>query len=321
MGRDKSALSGTSQAGKGILKYSVRRDLPQILDLREVYRQKEGHAVMKVIGTIAVALAAMVFLAIVTLWVLRLVDDSRMNRIRSSLQISGKPEAVFSPEMVEGLPDAAQRYLLHAIQSGTPMARRVELKMSGTIQPKDDAPWMPLQATQILTPGRGFIWKAEVEAAGPVFMSVTDHYAAGEGRMRVALLGLLPMVNASNPDIAKSAAGRLLGEYVWLPAAFLPQHGAVWQEVDSLHAEVTLTVDDLTATLTLTIDEEGRLKEVVLPRWRDDIKEFVPFGVAIEEEQAFGGYTIPSRLRGGWWYGSERYSEFVRFTIEQAAFY
>ena len=139
--------------------------------------------------------------------------------------------------------------------------------------------------------------------------------------MRVALLGLLPMVNASNPDIAKSAAGRLMGEYVWLPTAFLPQYGAVWQEVDSLHAEVTLTVDDLTATLTLTIDEEGRLKEVVLPRWRDDIKEFVPFGVAIEEEQAFGGYTIPSRLRGGWWYGTERYSEFVQFTIEQAAFY
>ena len=139
--------------------------------------------------------------------------------------------------------------------------------------------------------------------------------------MRVALLGLLPMLNASNPDIAKSAAGRLLGESCWLPAAFLPQYGAVWQEVDSLHAEVTLTVDDLTATLTLTIDEEGRLKGVVLPRWRDDIKEFVPFGVAIEEEQAFGGYTIPSRLRGGWWYGTERYSEFVQFTIEQAAFY
>ncbi|MCK5119473.1 MAG: hypothetical protein KAQ78_07820, partial [Candidatus Latescibacteria bacterium] len=231
------------------------------------------------------------------------------------------PEAVFSPEMVEGLPSVAQRYLLHAIQPGTPLARRVELKMSGTIKPRDDAPWMPLQASQILTPGRGFIWKAEVEAAGPVFMSVTDHYAAGEGRMRVALLGLLPMVNASNPDIAKSAAGRLMGEYVWLPTAFLPQYGAVWQEVDSLHAEVTLSIDDLTTTLTLTVDEEGRLKEVVLPRWKDDIKEFVPFGVAIEEEQAFGGYTIPSRLRGGWWYATERYNEFARFTIEQAAFY
>ena len=152
-------------------------------------------------------------------------------------------------------------------------------------------------------------------------MNVTDHYADGMGRMRVALFGLLPMVNAENPDIAKSAAGRLMGEYVWLPAAFLPQNGAVWQEVDNLHAKVTLTVDDLTTTLTLTIDEEGKLKEVVLPRWKDDIKEFVPFGVVIEEEQEFGGYTIPSRLRGGWWYGSERYAEFACFKIEQAIFH
>jgi hypothetical protein len=275
----------------------------------------EDHAAMKMIWIIAGSIAGILFLTVIALWVLRLVDDSRMNRIRSSLQISGKPEAVFSPEMVEGLPDLAQRYLLHAMQPGTPLARRVELTMSGIIKPRDDAPWMPLQATQILTPGRGFIWKAEAEAAGPFFMSVTDHYAAGEGRMRVALLGLLPMVNASNPDVARSAAGRLLGESVWLPAAFLSRHGAIWREVDSLH------VDDLTTTLTLTIDEEGRLKEVVFPRWKDDINGFVPFGVAVEEEQAFGGYTIPSRLRGGWWYRTERYSEFVRFTIEQAAFY
>ena len=276
---------------------------------------------MKIIGIIILILAGILFLAIVVLGVLRIVDDSRVNRIWSSLQVSEKPEGIFSPEMVEGLPDVVQRYLLHAIQPGTPLARQVELKMSGTIKPRDDASWMPLQATQILTPGRGFIWKAKAKAVGPVFMRVTDHYANGMGRMHVSLFGLLPMVNVSNPDIAKSAAGRLLVESCWLPTAFLPQHGAVWQEVDSLHAKVTLTVDDLTATLTLTINEEGHLKEVVLLRWKDDIKEFVPFGVAVEKEKEFSGYTIPLRLRGGWWYGTERYSEFVQFKIEQSTFY
>lgn len=214
----------------------------------------------------------------------------------------------------------AQRYLLHAIQPGAPLARWVELKMSGTIKAKADAPWMPLQAIQILTPGRGFVWKAKAKA-GPIFLRVTDHYADRNGRMRITLLGLLPIVNASNPDIAKSAAGRLLAESCWLPTTFLPQHGAVWKEMDSLHAEVTLTVDDLTTTLTLTMDEEGRPKEVILPRWEDSLRAFVPFGVVIEEEQKFDGYTIPSRLRGGWWYGTEQYNEFVRFTIEQAMFH
>ena len=92
-------------------------------------------------------------------------------------------------------------------------------------------------------------------------------------------------------------------------------------KVDSLHAKVTLTVDDLTTTLTLTIDEQGRLKDVVFPRWKDDVKEFIPFGVVVEEEQKFGGYTIPSQLHGGWQYGNEQYAEFFRFSIEQAMFY
>jgi hypothetical protein len=276
---------------------------------------------MKFFGIILLVIAGIIFLAIAVLGVLRIIDNSRVNRIWSSLQVSGEPDGVFSPEMVEGLPDVAQRYFLHTIQPGTQLARRVEIKMSGMLKPKKDATWMPLQATQILTPGRGFIWKAKAKAAGPVFMRVTDHYADGKGSMRVALLGLLPMVNASNPDIAKSGAGRLMGEYVWLPTALLPQYGAVWQEVDNLHAKVTLTVDDLTTTLTLTIDEQGRLKEVVFPRWEDDVKEFIPFGVVIEEEHKFGGYTIPSQLHGGWWYGSEKYGEFFRFTIEQAMFY
>jgi len=276
---------------------------------------------MKIFGIILLVLAGILFLAIAVLGVLRIIDNSRVNRIWNSLQVSGEPDGVFSPEMVEGLPDVAQRYLLHAIQPGTQLAHRVEIRMSGMIKPKEDATWMPLQATQILTPGRGFIWKAKAKAAGPVFMRITDHYADRHGRMRVTLLGLLTMVNASNPDIAKSAAGRLMGEYVWLPTAFLSQYGSVWQEVDSLHAKVTLTLDGLTTTLTLTINEQGRLKEVVFPRWEDDVKKFVPFGVVIKEEQKFGGYTIPSQLHGGWGYGSENYKEFFRFTIEQAIFY
>lgn len=116
---------------------------------------------MKIIGIIILVLAGILFLAIVILGILRIVDDSKMNRIRSSLQVSGKTGEIFLPEMVDGLPELAQRYLLHAIQPGTPLARRVELKMSGMLKPRDDASWMPLQATQILTPGRGFVWKAK----------------------------------------------------------------------------------------------------------------------------------------------------------------
>ena len=264
---------------------------------------------------VILVLTAILLLGIVAL---RIREDSRTNRIRSALRVPGEPQDVFSPEMVEGLPPVAQRYLLHAIKSGTPLARWVEIEMRGEIRPAGE--WMPFEAEQVLMPGRGFIWKARAKK-GFVPLRVTDHYLAGGARVRVALFGLIPIVNASGPEVAKSAAGRLLGECVWLPSALLPQQGATWEEVDNSHARVTLGVDDLKTTLTLTVDGEGRLEEVVFPRWKDTEGDFVPFGVSVEEERTFGGHTIPSRLRAGWWYGTDRYEEFFRATIEGATFH
>lgn len=273
---------------------------------------------MKIIVIALLALTVILLLGIVALGVLRFCEDSRTNRIRSALRVPGEPQDVFSPKMVEGLPLVAQRYLLHAIKPGTPLARWVEIQMRGAIKPKGT--WMPFTARQILTPGKGFVWRADAKQ-GFIPLQVTDHYSSGEGRMRVALFGLIPIVNASGPEVAKSAAGRLLGECVWLPSALLPQQGATWEEVDNSHVKVTLGVDDLKTTLTLTVDGEGRLEEVVFPRWKDTEGDFVPFSVAIEEERTFGGYTIPSKLRAGWWYGTDRYDEFFRATIEKATFH
>jgi len=273
---------------------------------------------VKVVGAVVLVLAGVLFLAVVALCVLRSRDNSRVNRIWSTLRVSAEPAAAFSPRMVADLPPVAQRYLLHAIKPETPLAERVEIGMSGEIKPAGS--WLPFKAKQTLARGRGFVWRAKAKQ-GFVSMEVTDHYAAGGARVQVALFGLLPLVNASGPDIAKSAAGRLLGESVWLPAAFLPQNGAAWEEVDSSNAKVTLAVNDLATTLTLTVDGEGRLREVVFLRWNDTEKAFVPFGVAVEEERTFGGYTIPSKLRAGWWYGTERYNEFFRATVEQAGFH
>ncbi len=45
-------------------------------------------------------------------------------------------------------------------------------------------------------------------------------------------------------------------------------------------------------------------------------------GVRIEAEQTFGGVTIASTMRAGWWWGTERQDEgeFFRARITGAAF-
>lgn len=43
----------------------------------------------------------------------------------------------------------------------------------------------------------------------------------------------------------------------------------------------------------------------------------------MEEESTFGGYTIPSKIRAGWYFKSDRFKEdgeFFRCTIDKAEF-
>ena len=200
------------------------------------------------------------------------------------------------------------------------MAVSVQFTMSGAIRTSADAPWSPLTAKQVLTPHHGFVWRAKAQQ-GPVFMTVKDHYFQGDGRMRVELLGLVPFVNATGPDLSKSALGRLIAESFWVPATLLPRHGVTWEAVDDEHIQATFTVDGETSTLELTIDADGRVHEIVLPqRWNADGHKYVPFGGVADEERTFGGYTIPSAVRIGWGYGTDDYVEGIRLDLETAAF-
>lgn len=50
---------------------------------------------------------------------------------------------------------------------------------------------------------------------------------------------------------------------------------------------------------------------------------YVPFGAVVEEDRRFGDYTIPSRLRVGWYIGTDRFEregEFFRVTVDDAAY-
>jgi len=247
-------------------------------------------------------------------------DSRKLDRIWQSLDIAGSREP-FAEDMVADLPAPVQRYFLHAIEPGTPLVASVQFTMSGSIRNSAGAPWMPLTARQVLTPHHGFVWRAKAQQ-GPLLMTVKDHYSEGEGRMRIELLGLVPFVNATGPDLSKSALGRLVAESFWVPATLLPRHGVSWKAVDDEHIQATFTVAGETSTLELTIDADGQVREIVLPRrWNADDREYVPFGGVADEERTFAGYTIPSAVRIGWGYGTDDYVEGIRLTLETAAFW
>jgi hypothetical protein len=232
---------------------------------------------------------------------------------------TGAP-ASFDPGVLAGLPEPARRWLGHAIAAGTPLWRSVELTMAGRIRLGS---WRPFTARQVLTPPSGFIWAARARVAG---LPVTgyDRYSGGTGEMRWRLLGLLPVTSSGGPDVSRSAAGRLAGEAVLVPTVFPHADWEPCAEPDTVVMAWRLAGDD--ERTRLRVGPDGQLLEAVLQRWGNpDGAAFGrhPFGVTVEEETTFAGVRIPSVLRAGWWWGTDRAAEgeFFRARITGARFH
>lgn len=283
---------------------------------------------MRTLTKIIIGAAGTATLATVALGIRRVMEDRRMARIERALREkeAGKPvEETFSEAMVDNLPAPARHYLLHAIQPGTPLAQSVRLRISGRMRPREGADLIDFTADETLAPPRGFVWTARLKM-GLLPLRVQDHYVHGDGAVAVHGLGIVPIGRDAGPDVTRSSRHRLAGESIWLPSSLLSRAGVRWTAVDENRARVTLTIDGEVIPLTLQIDETGRLREVTMARYGDvgvEAWQPIPYGFAVEDEQTFEGYTIPSALRGGWWYGTDRYDaeEASHFHIQEASFH
>jgi hypothetical protein len=80
------------------------------------------------------------------------------------------------------------------------------------------------------------------------------------------------------------------------------------------------------AELGLKIRDNGALEGLSLLRWGNPgggSFRYVPFGGVVEEENTFQGYTIPTRIRVGYYAGTDRFEtdgEFMRIAVDNATF-
>jgi hypothetical protein len=226
----------------------------------------------------------------------------------------------FAPKLLAGLPEPARKWLTHAIAPGTPLAGSAELTMRGHIRL---GRWRPFEAHQILTAQAGFVWSATARVAGlPV--AGFDSYLRGTGTMRWRILGLLPVMSDSGPDVTRSAAGRLAAEStVLLPTAFPHAH---WKSgADDNNAVAVWHLDGEEHAVHLFVRPDGGLAELRMQRWGNPGGQHYdryPFGITVEAERRFAGISIPAAFRAGWWWGTDRQAdgEFFRAEITAATF-
>jgi len=195
----------------------------------------------------------------------------------------------------------------------------MQLTMHGRIR---IGKWRSFTATQIVKPGEGYIWAAKTRIAG---LPITgyDRYSSGSGHRRWRLLGAIPMVSAAGPDVTRSAAGRLASEIVVAPTAFRAATWTPGEDVDT--AVATSRIGHHTQHVMVRVHPNGRLRDVLMHRWGNPEGSpfaLYPFGVSVEEEAVLGGITIPSVIRAGWFWRTERQNEgeFFQPTITDAVF-
>jgi hypothetical protein len=191
------------------------------------------------------------------------------------------------------------------------------------MRPRPGARPFDLVAEETLAPLVGFAWEART-GIGPIRMRILDVYRRGEGWMTGRVLGVIPTLDARGADITRSARGRLAGESLFVPPALLPGPGVRWSPVDAERASVRFEIDGEAFEPTLRFDD-GRLQEIIMERWGDVGRPdfgLTPYGFSTGGETEFDGIRIPTRFRGGWWYGSDRYDpeQASTFEILEASF-
>ena len=139
--------------------------------------------------------------------------------LRARLEAARTPPSPprYEARELDGLPAPVQRYFRTVLKDGQPIIAAASLKLSGTINMSEAAEqWKPFTSDQrVITRRPGFDWDARIMMLPFVPVHVHDAYVAGEGILRGALFGLVPVVNmAGTPEMARGELLRWVGDWV-----------------------------------------------------------------------------------------------------------
>ncbi|MFF5213580.1 DUF6544 family protein [Streptosporangium sp. NPDC000396] len=242
------------------------------------------------------------------------MNKAERSRIEAALLARLPAPATFTEAEIAGLPAPVRKHLGAAIAPGTPLAVAARLRMRGGIKLGG---WLPFHARQVLVPHRGFVWTARVAA----LIAGSDHYAEGRGGMDWKAAGLVRLAHAEGDDVSRSCAERAGAEACWIPTSLLPRFGAEWSADDDTHVSVSHAIDGRGVRTRYELTADGRIRSFVFDRWGDPGNTGSwgrhPFGGEITAWATFGGITIPSAGRVGWFFGTDRWAdgEFFRYRI------
>ena len=186
-------------------------------------------------------------------------------RMRGELEAGRLAVGTYSVDELTGLPAPVQEYFRTVLQDGQPIISAVYLEQTGDFNMGESREqWRPFTATQrTVTKRPGFDWDARIAVAPGVTVHVRDAYVAGEGILKAAWFGLVPLVDERDEEeMARGELMRFLAEAAWYPTALLPSQGVQWEGIDDSSAKATLRDGEVLLTLVFRFDEQGLIESV-----------------------------------------------------------
>ena len=165
-------------------------------------------------------------------------------------------------QSVETLPEPVKKWLTNSLDMNAIPGRTVVLKQAGKLRTSPEGRWMDFNAVQWTNPHQpGYVWRAGVDAFPGIHLSGLDSYLDGNGQMKISLMSLYPVVNATDQDIDRGSLIRYLAEIAWVPAA-ARQSFIHWEPIDDFSARATIHWGNMTESATFIFNENGDIREV-----------------------------------------------------------
>lgn len=189
---------------------------------------------------------------------------SRYRRAVAEMPTSPHPARIVTEEDLATLPVQVATYLRRTGAVGRPVAHGFRARLMGRIRSDTDQPWMPFVAEQVNsyapTVARAFHMRATMRGL-PV--DILHLLLDGHATMRGLALSMIPVVDASGPQMDRAETVTLFNDLCLFAPSALVTAPVEWDEVGERAVRGTYVNAGHSVSATLVFDEVGDLVDFV----------------------------------------------------------
>jgi CBS domain-containing protein len=191
-------------------------------------------------------------------------EQYRQRAAAALSDVASRPGGLVTDADLAGLPAPVAAYVRQSGAVGQPRVRSFAAEVHGRIRAGADKPWMPFTARQVNTygasPQRLFLMRARMRGL-PV--AVFHAYGDATATMRGKLLSLVPVVDASGPEMDRGETVTVFNDLVVLAPAALVDAPIRWEQVDHRRVRGVFTNGDIEVAATLVFNDSHKLLDFV----------------------------------------------------------